>query len=411
MRVAYLLAGLGQTGGSMVLYGFMDGLCVRGHEVFAITPVSRIRWEAGLGATIVGAFQRGDASGGVPARLTEAPPPGVTLKARVRRHLLKRTLGRPAQQLVLITEGLLRNWVPSDVTIATSAVHTAYVAFDLMNRTVPLYHMQHYEEIFFDDPRVRRIARLTYFLPLRLIANSTWLQGQIAARTGRRADLLLPGLDREVFSPQVDVNAKYRAPRPISIVSYYSPVRFKAWDDAVEAMRIVLGAAPPGTVEWVVYGGRPSREPDLPIRYAGRVFGPALARLYAESHVCFMNSWYESFPLPPLEAMACGTAVVTTRLGTEDYAVDEENALVVPPRSPAALAAAIRRLIEDPALARRLALAGAESARRFGWDRAVDTLEGILQAARRDPAGRPFEDLDDLVAGRLRPEQPLDRAT
>jgi len=41
---------------------------------------------------------------------------------------------------------------------------------------------------------------------------------------------------------------------------------------------------------------------------------------------------YESFPLFPLEAMACGLAVITTAPGTEDYAVNQENCLVVEPK-------------------------------------------------------------------------------
>lgn len=49
------------------------------------------------------------------------------------------------------------------------------------------------------------------------------------------------------------------------------------------------------------------------------------------------TSWYEGFPFPVLEAMSCGAAIVTTNHGTEDYALNEHNALVVPPKCPAEL--------------------------------------------------------------------------
>jgi glycosyltransferase involved in cell wall biosynthesis len=62
-----------------------------------------------------------------------------------------------------------------------------------------------------------------------------------------------------------------------------------------------------------------------------------------------------------LEAMAAERPVVATAIGGTDEAVANEiSGLLVPPRDPAALAAAITRLQTDPALARRLAVASRE---------------------------------------------------
>ena len=59
-----------------------------------------------------------------------------------------------------------------------------------------------------------------------------------------------------------------------------------------------------------------------------------------------------------LEAMSFGKPLVTTRApGTVDYLRDAENALLVPPRDPDALAAAVNRLLDDPPFAARLASA------------------------------------------------------
>ena len=74
--------------------------------------------------------------------------------------------------------------------------------------------------------------------------------------------------------------------------------------------------------------------------------------------------WDEPFALVPLEAMAAGRAVVGTSLGgSAELLVDGENALVVPPADPDALAHALQRLAGDPALARRLGAAGWERVR------------------------------------------------
>jgi len=86
--------------------------------------------------------------------------------------------------------------------------------------------------------------------------------------------------------------------------------------------------------------------------------------------------------MPPMEAMACGAALVTfDNGGCRDYALDGETALVAPRRDVAALAGALERLVTDAGLRERLARQGqAFVASRFDWDRAAERLEDILRA-------------------------------
>src|SRR5206468_6433357 len=90
--------------------------------------------------------------------------------------------------------------------------------------------------------------------------------------------------------------------------------------------------------------------------YAGKNLDQqALGREYESSQVFAVGSWFEGFCQPGLEALACGTPLVTTdNGGCREYAVDGETALVVPPRDAPQMAAAIRRLLDDKALAARL---------------------------------------------------------
>jgi len=83
--------------------------------------------------------------------------------------------------------------------------------------------------------------------------------------------------------------------------------------------------------------------------------------------VVALPSWTEGLPVVLLEAMAHARPVVATPVGgTPELVVDGETGLLVPPRDPEALAAALRRLLEDPDLARRLGEAGrARVAERF----------------------------------------------
>jgi glycosyltransferase involved in cell wall biosynthesis len=400
MKVSYLLTGFGHTGGSMVLYNFMDKLCERGYEVFAVTPGEVIGWKPGFSRQLIKQkFQ----NVGLYKRIFEIAVPlakRIKLLDRLGRMILRLPPAEVGDYLKWLTKNLLINCPKSDVIIATYHM-TAFAAYLLMDNSVPFYHMQHYEEVFGNDDLSRKIARLTYYMPLVLIANSRWLQNQIKKRIGRDSMLLNPGINTVIFYPRRPLSEKYRLMEPLRIVSYYSPLKFKAWDEAVTAMDMVLRKLSLRKVEWVVFGGAPLVKPTVPCKFVGRVFGESLAELYSSAHIVFMNSWYESFPLPPLEAMACGTAVVTTRLGTEDYAFDGENSIVVPPRDPMSLAEAILRLADDPILAQRLAEEGIATAKQFTWDRATDQLEQILSEGIKKPPSEPFKDINGLVRGML----------
>jgi len=96
-----------------------------------------------------------------------------------------------------------------------------------------------------------------------------------------------------------------------------------------------------------------------------------LAGLYGQAEVAVVPSLYEGFSLPAIEAMACGVAVVATTGGAlpEVVGVDGETGLLVPPDDPGALADAIGRLLDDPALRARLGAAGRERViSRFTWE-------------------------------------------
>ncbi|MCA5893976.1 glycosyltransferase [Isoptericola sp. NEAU-Y5] len=102
----------------------------------------------------------------------------------------------------------------------------------------------------------------------------------------------------------------------------------------------------------------------------------------ADVVVC--TPWYEPFGIVPLEAAACGRPVVGSAVGgLLDSVVDGRTGLLVPPRDPAALAAALRRLQDDPALGERLgATARVRAERLYDWSsvaaRTAAAYRGVL---------------------------------
>jgi glycosyltransferase involved in cell wall biosynthesis len=111
-----------------------------------------------------------------------------------------------------------------------------------------------------------------------------------------------------------------------------------------------------------------------------------LQALYARAAVVTCPSRREGFGVACLEAMAHARPVVATNVGgLRDLVVDGETGIVVPPRDPAALRAALERLLADRELRHRLGAAGRERARRhFSWDAVTDaTLSAYAEAAGR----------------------------
>jgi glycosyltransferase involved in cell wall biosynthesis len=136
------------------------------------------------------------------------------------------------------------------------------------------------------------------------------------------------------------------------------------------ADRRVFAASPPGA----------AAAADRVVQ-AGPVSDAELKALYQHAIALVFPSLYEGFGLPPLEAMACGCPV----LAADAAAIPEvcgEAALYVDPTSKVLMAAAMQRLLDQPALRRQLADAGLQRSRQFDWDRSAGTLLVQLGAAR-----------------------------
>jgi glycosyltransferase involved in cell wall biosynthesis len=109
-------------------------------------------------------------------------------------------------------------------------------------------------------------------------------------------------------------------------------------------------------------------------RVLGHVGEDELTGLYQMAECLLFTSAYEGFGLPPLEAMACGAPVAVFDNSSLREVVGEAG-LVVADGDGAAMAAAVSRLLGDPAERERFARRGRERAASFTWDRAAaDTL-------------------------------------
>jgi glycosyltransferase involved in cell wall biosynthesis len=106
---------------------------------------------------------------------------------------------------------------------------------------------------------------------------------------------------------------------------------------------------------------------DKKVRFLGRVSDLELMALYSIADLFAFPSFFEGFGIPPLEAMACGTPVITSNISSlPEFASDA--ALLVNPQNTDEIAQAIMRLLEDEQLYRELQEKGYQRAKQYTWE-------------------------------------------
>jgi glycosyltransferase involved in cell wall biosynthesis len=114
------------------------------------------------------------------------------------------------------------------------------------------------------------------------------------------------------------------------------------------------------------------------VRFLGYLPEETLAVMYRLAGVFVFPSLYEGFGLPPLEAMASGTPVVTSNVSSLPE-VAGDAAMLVDPHDPHAIADGIYRLLTDERLRRDLRTKGLARARQFSWEASVRRVHAIYQ--------------------------------
>lgn len=202
------------------------------------------------------------------------------------------------------------------------------------------------------------------------------------------------GVDPEIFKPRPEIA---QVPgRIIAVISSDVPLKGLAF--LLEALAKLRTEVPHAHL--VVIGRVRPEDParrtvarlglEGAVTFTNNITHEEVLELYAQAEVAAVPSLYEGFSLPSVQAMASGVALVCTRAGAipEVAGAHDETALLVEPGDPAALAASLRRLLEDPAARRRL---GAAARRRvldrFTWKQMAI---GTADLYRRILAGGPM---------------------
>jgi glycosyltransferase involved in cell wall biosynthesis len=280
----------------------------------------------------------------------------------------------------------------ADVVVATEYPSVELLAWLAGERpeVVYAYYVQDYEPLF-AVPRTARSDRalLSYrAIPGALLfAKTHWLRNVVGEMHGVPVAKVSPSLDRELFNERgrleyagvlrVAAMVRPRTPRrrPAATLEALASIA-GALDDAVaittfgcdeRSFAEVRGRAVPG------------------VRHLGPLSRREVSELMRRSDVFIDASAYQAFGRTGLEAMACGALPLLPALGgVREYAVHDENALILADGSPAAIADAVVALALDPARVAAMSSAGVARAQSFSVERAARSqLELFSSVVRR----------------------------
>jgi phosphatidylinositol alpha-1,6-mannosyltransferase len=250
----------------------------------------------------------------------------------------------------------------------------------------------------------RKTARALLGSAAAVVANSQWTREQ-AQKVLRELGLdplaeqvkLVPlGTDPEQFRPGLDareVRARYRLNGDPWVITVARLETYKGIDMALKAVAECRRGG--FAVNYLVVGAgkqkktyqKLAEELDIAaaVRFVGNVPDPDLPLLLnaATAYIGVSRradgTRVEGFGVALAEASACGLPVIAGQAGGLAEAVrDGETGLVVDPDDPAAVAAALKRLLEDQLLARRLGQGGRKAIETFyNWDRVIRDLRDI----------------------------------
>jgi glycosyltransferase involved in cell wall biosynthesis len=203
-------------------------------------------------------------------------------------------------------------------------------------------------------------------------APSKWLADYIEEEYNVECTVLPNGVDTSIFAPLE--GTKNRS----NVILYVGRfIANKGLQEIFEAAKVLreyefwlVGDERSGTV----------RAPSLPnIRLMGLIEHDDLNWYYNQASVCVFPSYLETFSIAGLEAMACGRAIVATKLGFSEYLENERDGLIVEPGRSDELIESIKYLMQNETARSRIERNAREKALKFDWNIIINRYRALYE--------------------------------
>jgi glycosyltransferase involved in cell wall biosynthesis len=267
------------------------------------------------------------------------------------------------------------NVIPNaDITVATACTTAASLELCPASKGKKIYFIQHYETWSMPQALLNETWR---YNDMKKIVISQYLKA-IGENLGVFDTVYIPNpIDCNLFKLTKDIrNRKYNA------AMLYSSQEFKGSKYGLQAMEILKKKHPDFSA---VFFGTKSRGKEIP-KWIDYIKNPSqeflVNDIYNNSSMYLCSSISEGWGLPPMEAMACGAAVVTTQNGgISDFCADGENALICEIKNAEQMAERMERIYLNSNLHASLVKCGLEKAKEFSLDKSFKLLEALCVRA------------------------------
>lgn len=224
-----------------------------------------------------------------------------------------------------------------------------------------------------NEPYAKMLHEVFTKLPekVKILAVSSYVQKTYKKKYGKNSILIRNGVDQMQFlpcDPMIQSDG-------FKVMYVFQPQCWKGGVEAFKAFEILSSRY--ADMEFFVIGGYFLRELEynFPMVLFYRPNQYQLPAIYSSADVFVSSSWDEGFGLPGLEAMACGTPLVTTRSGGVSEYAKNSNSILVTPHSVGAIVKGVESVYKDIALRVKLSVAGRDTSKQFDWEDTIDTLE------------------------------------
>lgn len=328
-KIVFLLAGLGISGGTIVILKHVSMLMESGHDAFIIdlSGCGDISW-----------------------------------------------FGNPAIRVYPVEQMHHCGLDNIDLLFATFWTTASWL------RKIParrkLYLVQSDERLFYEDAPIKAQVADTYRQAYEYVVIAQWLGNMLREEFGKLATYVPNGLDIKLFYPGDPLEAKHPQRLRVLIEGPIS-VPFKGVAESYAAVHEL------DCDLWIVStDGKPGSDWHYD-RFFERVNPEEMRRIYSSCDILLKLSRVESFAYPPLEAMACGCAVVLGEVnGGIEYAINEVNVIKVPQGDIPAARAAVQKLLVNEELRARLIQSGFETVKYWSWETSRKSMLAIVEAGK-----------------------------
>jgi glycosyltransferase involved in cell wall biosynthesis len=264
-----------------------------------------------------------------------------------------------------------RNYIFEKIDILFATFWTTCDWLKKITSKRKLYFIQSDERLFYDDPALKACVASTYSSPYEVVAIAGWICDFLSKEFSKKSYLVPNGIDLEIFHPSVPMVPKGKRLRVLIEGPIVIP--FKGVADAYAAIESL------DCEIWIVSSaGKP--DPSWRVdRFFESVAFNDMPKLYSSCDILLKMSRIESFSYPPLEAMACGCAVVACKVfGSIEYIGNDINALIVEQGDIDGARKAVKFLLEDSVLRERLINEGYKTVKNWSWDHSFGAMLKVV---------------------------------